>query len=84
MRRREFIGLSAAAVKVQLAARAAGRVDTAHRRTHEPDADSPEGQARLQAFERSLEQLGWAEGGNMRIAVCWDADDFDHGVRTAK
>src|SRR6516165_9777164 len=40
-------------------------------------ADAPEGQARLAAFKRSLEKLGWTEGGNVRIDVCWGADDLD-------
>jgi putative ABC transport system substrate-binding protein len=40
-------------------------------------ADNPEGQARLAAFKQGLEQLGWTEGGNVRIDVCWGADDAD-------
>jgi putative tryptophan/tyrosine transport system substrate-binding protein len=40
-------------------------------------ADNPEGQARLAAFKQGLEQLGWTEGGNLRIDVCFGADDAD-------
>jgi putative ABC transport system substrate-binding protein len=40
-------------------------------------ADSSDGQNRLAAFRQSLEQLGWSEAGNVRIDVCWGADDFD-------
>jgi putative ABC transport system substrate-binding protein len=30
-------------------------------------ADDAEGQARLAAFAQTLKQLGWSEGGNLRI-----------------
>jgi putative ABC transport system substrate-binding protein len=30
-------------------------------------ADDPQGQARLTAFVQGLQQLGWADGRNMRI-----------------
>jgi putative ABC transport system substrate-binding protein len=42
-------------------------------------ADDPEGQARLAAFVQGLQQLGWAEGRNVRIEVRWTggvADDL--------
>ena len=34
-------------------------------------ADDAEAQARLAAFARALEQLGWREGGNLRIDNRW-------------
>jgi putative ABC transport system substrate-binding protein len=40
-------------------------------------ASDPQGQAPLAAFKQSLEQLGWTDGGNLRIDVCWGADDVD-------
>jgi putative ABC transport system substrate-binding protein len=40
-------------------------------------ADDPEGQARLAAFQQGLQQLGWSDGGNMRIDTRWGADDVD-------
>jgi putative tryptophan/tyrosine transport system substrate-binding protein len=46
-------------------------------------ADNPEGQARLTAFKQGLEQLGWTEGANVRIDVCWGADDADRERRCA-
>jgi putative ABC transport system substrate-binding protein len=46
-------------------------------------ADNPEGQARVAAFKQGLEQLGWTEGGNVRIDVCWGADDADRERRCA-
>ena len=34
-------------------------------------ADSPEGQARIAAFLQGLQQLGWTDGRNIQIDVCW-------------
>src|SRR6202048_3960181 len=82
MKRREFITLlgGAAAVAWPLAARA-----------QQPDrvrrigvlmasaADDSESQARIAAFLQGLQQLGWADGRNMRIDTRWattDADDI--------
>src|SRR6202047_2322695 len=82
MKRREFITLlgAAAAVAWPLAARA-----------QQPDrvrrigvlmasaADDSESQARIAAFLQGLQQLGWADGRNMRIDTRWattDADDI--------
>jgi putative tryptophan/tyrosine transport system substrate-binding protein len=69
MKRREFITLlCGAAVAWPLAARA-----------QQPErmrrigvlmslaADDPEGQARLTAFLQSLQELGWADGRNIRF-----------------
>jgi len=79
MRRREFIAfLGGAATASPLIARAqqveqTRRIGILMNRA----ADNPEGQARLAAFKQGLEQLGWTEGGNVRIDVCWGADDAD-------
>ena len=40
-------------------------------------ADSPEGQARFVAFQKTLQQLGWTNGRNIRIEVRWAEDDID-------
>jgi putative ABC transport system substrate-binding protein len=40
-------------------------------------ADDPEGQSRLAAFLRGLQQLGWSDGGNVRIDTRWAAADVD-------
>jgi putative tryptophan/tyrosine transport system substrate-binding protein len=77
VRRREFVALLAgAAATWPLAARA-----------QQPDrmrrigvlmnlaADDPEGQARLTAFVRGLQQLGWTDGRNVRIDYRWAAGD---------
>src|SRR5712692_7885694 len=85
MRRREFITLfGGAAATCPLAALA-----------QQPDrmrrigvfmflaADNPEGQARLAAFLRALQELGWTDGLNVRIDVRWDAGDADRYRRYA-
>ena len=46
-------------------------------------ADDPQGQARLAAFQQGMQQLGWTDGGNVRIDVCWGADDVDRERRYA-
>jgi putative ABC transport system substrate-binding protein len=40
-------------------------------------ANNPEGQARLAAFQRGLQQLGWIDGRNVRIDIRWGEDDAD-------
>jgi len=37
----------------------------------------PEGQARIAALQQALRQLGWTEGGNVRIDIRWGEDDID-------
>jgi putative ABC transport system substrate-binding protein len=79
MKRREFITLvGGAAAAWPLAARA-----------QQPErmrrigvlmnlaADDALGQARQTAFVRALEELGWADGRNVRIDIRWGAGDAD-------
>ena len=40
-------------------------------------ADDPEGQARIAAFLRELQQLGWTDGRNVRIDARWSATDAE-------
>jgi ABC-type uncharacterized transport system substrate-binding protein len=40
-------------------------------------ADDPQGQARLKAFVKGLQQLGWTDGHNMRIDTRWSAGNAD-------
>jgi putative tryptophan/tyrosine transport system substrate-binding protein len=40
-------------------------------------ADAPEGQARLAAFLKGLQQWGWTEGRNVRIDIRWGAGNAD-------
>ena len=86
MRRREFITLiGGAAAAWPLAARAqpAERV----RRIGvlmNLAADDAEGQARIAAFLQGLQQLGWTDGGNVRIDYRWAAGDAGRFQRYAE
>jgi putative tryptophan/tyrosine transport system substrate-binding protein len=46
-------------------------------------AEDPEGQARLSAFLQGLQQSGWIDGRNVRIAVRWGAGNADNLRRFA-
>jgi len=46
-------------------------------------ADGQEGQARLGAFLKALEQLGWTDGRNVRIDQRWGAGDAERARRYA-
>jgi putative tryptophan/tyrosine transport system substrate-binding protein len=71
MRRREFLGLIVGAVTWPLVARAQ-RSDRIRRvGVLMSVADDQEGRSRLAAFRSKLEELGWVEGHNLRIEVCW-------------
>ena len=80
MRRREFLGvLSSTAIAWPLATRAQHGERT--RRIGVLTylaADDVEGQARLAAFARALTQLGWNDGGNLRIDTRWATADDIH------
>src|SRR5262249_16757159 len=46
-------------------------------------ANDPEGQARLVVFHQALQQLGWTDGGNVRIDIRWGEDNVDSHRRYA-
>jgi putative tryptophan/tyrosine transport system substrate-binding protein len=84
MRRRDFIaGISGSAAVWSLAARA-----------QQPDrvrrigvlmaaaGDDPEYQARVEAFQQALGQLGWTIGRNVRIDTLWATNNADR-IRTS-
>jgi putative tryptophan/tyrosine transport system substrate-binding protein len=84
MRRRAFITLLGSAATWPLAARA-----QQHERMRRIGvlmniaSDDAEGQARLAAFHRGLQQLGWTVGHNVRIDYRWggaDAERFRRGA----
>jgi putative ABC transport system substrate-binding protein len=84
MRRRAFITLLGGAVVWPVVTRAqqsegVRRIGVLMNRT----ADDPQGQARLAAFQQRLQQLGWTDGGNVRIETRWGADDVDRERRSA-
>ena len=75
MRRREFITLLGGAAAWPLAARAAPggmrRIGVLMGRAE----SNPEGQAWVAAFREELQNLGWAEGRNLRIVLRWSIPD---------
>jgi putative ABC transport system substrate-binding protein len=83
MRRREFITLlGGAAVAWPLTARA--QQPERMRRIcilMNTAAADPEGQTRIAAFLQGLQQLGWTDGGNVRIDTRWGAGDPER-IRT--
>ena len=46
-------------------------------------ADDPQGQARIAAFQQTLQQLGWNEGHNVRIDIRWGGNDVERDRRYA-
>ena len=78
MRRREFIGLIGGAATWPLAARAQQQE---HMRRigvlMNAVENKPQGQARVAAFRQVLQQLGWSDGGNVRIDIRWGQNDID-------
>src|SRR5690242_20416804 len=78
VRRREFFGLIGGAAAWPTAVRAQDR--ERQRRVGvllAAAADDPEYQARNAAFLQSLQQLGWADGRNVRIDTRWATTNSD-------
>jgi putative ABC transport system substrate-binding protein len=84
-RRREFITLfGCAAATWPLAARA--RESSTPRRVGllmNLGAGDAIGQSRLTAFLKAMQQLGWTDGGNLRIDVRWPGSDVERGRKYA-
>ena len=85
MRRRDFLkGITGSATAWPLAARAQqqdrmrliGVLMNAV-------ADDPQGQARIGAFQQTLQQLGWSEGRNVRIDIRWGGNVVERDRRYA-
>jgi putative tryptophan/tyrosine transport system substrate-binding protein len=78
MRRRQFITLLGGAAAWPLAARAQQGERMRRIGVIMVNAESdPEGQTRIRAFRQRLQELGWAEGRNVRIEYRWGAGDVD-------
>jgi len=78
MRRRDFISLLGSAAAIPLAAQAqqgdhVRRIGVLMNRA----SSDPEGQGRIAVFQQALRQLGWTDGGNVRIDIRWGEDDVD-------
>ena len=84
LRRREFITLLGGTAAWPLAARAQ-QSDTMRRIgvLMNLTADDPEGQARIAAFHKGLQEWGWTLGRNARVDVRWGAFDADSSRRYA-
>jgi putative ABC transport system substrate-binding protein len=85
MRRREFMTLIGGAAVAWPIAVHAQQPDVVRRigMLMSTAAGDPEGQARVAAFVQGLQQLGWTEGGNIRIDIRWGAGDADRFRRYA-
>jgi putative tryptophan/tyrosine transport system substrate-binding protein len=79
MKRRAFIGLVGGAAAWPLAVRAHQPVGQKRVGVLMGTADDADGQERLSAFRRGLQDLNWVEGRNIRFDVRWGAGD---AVRT--
>jgi putative tryptophan/tyrosine transport system substrate-binding protein len=85
VRRREFITLlGGAAVAWPLAARAQQPEMRRIGVLMSLAESDPEAQARVAAFRKGLQTLGWAEGRNVRIDIRWAASDATLMQRFAK
>jgi putative ABC transport system substrate-binding protein len=76
MRRRAFLSAAASAA-LSWPAAAVGQPDRVRRiAVINANAETDrEGQARVQALRRGLQELGWTEGRNLRIDLRWGAGD---------
>jgi putative ABC transport system substrate-binding protein len=83
MNRRKTIGLLTGAAAWPLAARAQQGDRMRRVGVLMSVADSPEGEARLGAFLKGLQQLGWTDGRNVRIDQRWGAGDAERARKYA-
>jgi putative tryptophan/tyrosine transport system substrate-binding protein len=85
MKRREFVTLlggAAAAWPIAVRAQQADRVRRIGALMYLA-ADDPESPARVAAFARGLQELGWIEGRNIQIEYRWGGGDMDRVRRFA-
>jgi ABC-type uncharacterized transport system substrate-binding protein len=76
MRRRKFIALMGAAMTMPLVARAQQTEQIRRIGVLQPfSKDSPE-KARIEAFLKELQGLGWSEGRNLQIEYRWETGDL--------
>ena len=85
MKRREFITLVGCAAVWPLAARAQQRERPRRIGVLMGLTESdPEAQSRIAAFRKTLQDLGWTEGRNVRTDYYWAAGDLDRTHALAK
>jgi putative tryptophan/tyrosine transport system substrate-binding protein len=83
--RREFVTLlggAAAAWPISAGAQQAGQMRRIGVLMNVAAAD-PEGQTQVAAFLQALRQLGWSEGGNVRIDTRWGENDAERDRKYA-
>ena len=89
MRRREFVALLCGAPAVSLVFQplaARGQQTDGIRRIGvlvSPAETDPEGQARIAAFRKRLQELGWTEGRNIQVEYRWTGGSADRLRRYA-
>jgi putative ABC transport system substrate-binding protein len=84
MRRRKFIALVGGAATWPLVANAQQTEQTKRIGVlMNAVADDPQGQARIAAFQQTLQQLAWSDGRNVRIDIRWGGNDFERDRRYA-
>jgi ABC-type uncharacterized transport system substrate-binding protein len=85
MPRREFITLLGGAAAWPLAARAQQPPETVRRvGVLLPWVkDDPASRSRITAFQNGLQELGWIDGGNVRIDIRWTAGDATETLKHA-
>jgi putative tryptophan/tyrosine transport system substrate-binding protein len=85
MRRREFVLGISGLVACPIVAQAQQKVRVRRVGVLMGYAENdPEGQARLAAFQKGLQKLGWTEGQNIQIDYRWAASDTEAMQRFAK
>jgi putative ABC transport system substrate-binding protein len=79
MRRREFITLLGGAAATWTRGAHAQQADRVRRIgvLMSTAVEDPEGQARMTAFHKELQQLGWVDGGNVRIDSRWSGSNAE-------
>lgn len=85
MRRREFITLLGGGALVWPLAARAQQTEQVRRIgvLMNVQAEHPEGQPAITAFQQSLQQLGWSNDRNIRIDVRWGENDVDRDRKYA-
>ena len=80
MKRREFLaflGGAAAAWPLAVRAQQAQRLRHVAVLINAADTDDPDAQARVAAFQQTLQQFGWTDGRNLRLDVRWGAGSLE-------
>jgi putative ABC transport system substrate-binding protein len=85
MRRREFIFLVGGSVAARPLTASAQQPEQMRRIgvLMNAVADDPQGQARIVAFQQTLQQLGWSESRNLRIDIRWGGNNVERDRRYA-